>query len=92
MHHIETVATSQPRLTILRRPAVEAQTGEGRSTLYERMAQGLFPRPIKMTGSRSVGWPASEVDAINAARISGITEDEMRSLVARLMAARQTLQ
>lgn len=91
MQHIETLAPRQPRLTILRRPAVEAETGEGRSTLYERMAQGLFPRPVKMTGSRSVGWPASEVDAINAARISGVTEDEMRGLVARLMAARKSV-
>lgn len=92
MQHIDTVTPRQPRLTILRRPAVEAETGEGRSTLYERMAQGLFPRPVKMTGSRSVGWPASEVDAVNAARISGATEDEMRCLVARLMAARKSLQ
>jgi prophage regulatory protein len=90
MQKIEIDTPAQTKLTILRRPAVEAETGEGRSTLYERMAQGLFPRPIKIVGSRSVGWPAGEVRAINAARIAGVSEDEMRSLVDRLVAARKT--
>lgn len=77
------------RPTILRRPAVEAAIGEGRSMLYSKMSLGLFPRPIKLTGSRSVGWPADEVHAVNEARIAGVSENEMRSLVARLMDGRK---
>jgi prophage regulatory protein len=37
-----------------------------------------------------VGWPASEVHALNAARISGKSEDEIRDLVTKLEAARKT--
>lgn len=56
---------------ILRLPAVKAQSGASRSTIYLRIQQGLWPKPVKL-GPRSVGWPASEVSALNAARISGM--------------------
>jgi len=74
--------------TILRLPAVKAETGYARSTIYLRISQGLCPRPVSL-GPRSVGWPASEVAAINAARIAGKTDKEIGDLVARLEAARK---
>jgi prophage regulatory protein len=37
-----------------------------------------------------VGWPASEVAAINDARIAGHPDDEIRALVVKLEAARKT--
>lgn len=73
--------------TILRRKQVEAATGSGRSMIYLRVSQGLFPKPVSL-GARSVGWPAHEVDAINAARIAGKSDDEIRDLVQRLEVAR----
>ena len=42
-------------------------------------------------GARAVGWPAGEVSAVNAARIAGRTDDEIRALVARLELERQTI-
>lgn len=90
MPHEQTL--SQPdrsQLAILRRQAVESLTGERKSTLYEKIARGLFPASIKLTGSRAVGWPAHEVRAVNAACIAGVSEEEMRGLVARLMAERK---
>jgi len=45
---------------ILRRPEVEARTGLSRSTLYAMMAEGEFPRPIRL-GKRAVGWPESAI-------------------------------
>jgi prophage regulatory protein len=48
--------------TVLRRADVERATGLRTSSLYERIAAGTFPRPIKIN-ARSVGWLASEVDA-----------------------------
>jgi prophage regulatory protein len=36
-----------------------------------------------------VGWPASEVAALNAARISGKSNSEIRDLVMKLVAARK---
>lgn len=74
--------------TILRRRQVEAQTGYSRSTVYLRIAQGLLPRPIAL-GPRAVGWPASEVAALNVARIAGKSEAELRCIVKRLMTARK---
>ena len=75
--------------TILRLPAVKAETGVSRSTIYLRIAQGLFTKPVSL-GARAVGWPSSEVAAINAARIAGKTDDEIRKLVVKLEAARKT--
>jgi prophage regulatory protein len=74
---------------ILRLPAVKAQSGASRSTIYLRIQQGLWPKPVKL-GPRSVGWPASEVSALNAARISGMADAEIRALVATLETARKS--
>jgi prophage regulatory protein len=74
---------------ILRLPAVKAESGASRSTIYLRIQQGLWPKPVRL-GPRSVGWPAGEVAAINAARIAGKTDDEIRELVVKLEVARKT--
>jgi prophage regulatory protein len=74
---------------ILRLPAVKVITGLSRSTLYVRIAEGEFPRPVSL-GGRAVGWPANEVASINAARVSGRTKSEIIDLVAQLEAARKT--
>jgi prophage regulatory protein len=44
-------------------------TGLARSTIYERIATGGFPKPIHL-GPRSVGWIADEVEDWIAARIA----------------------
>jgi len=54
---------------LLRRRQVEAATGFRRSTIYEHMARGQFPRPIRL-GPRTVAWLASEIDGWIAARIA----------------------
>ncbi len=69
--------------TILRLPSVKAESGLSRSTIYLRMQQGLWTKPVNL-GARAIGWPASEVATLNAARIAGKTNDEMRALVAKL--------
>jgi prophage regulatory protein len=76
--------------TILRLPAVLAGTGLSRSTIYLRVAQGVFTRPVSL-GARAVGWPAHEVTAINAARIAGKSEAQMRDLVRELEVARKSV-
>ncbi|OYT84815.1 MAG: transcriptional regulator [Burkholderiales bacterium PBB6] len=77
-------------LSILRRNQVEAESGYSRSTIYLRMAQGLWPKPVSI-GARAVGWPSGEVDALNAARIAGKTDLEIRELVTRLRVERANL-
>ncbi len=75
--------------TLLRLPRVKAETGASRSTIYLRIQQGLWTKPVKL-GPRSVGWPASEVAALNAARIAGMADNEIRALVAKLETARKS--
>ena len=74
--------------TILRIPAVKFASGLSRSTIYLRISQGLWTKPVSL-GPRAVGWPSDEVAAINAGRIAGKTDDEIRVLVAKLEAARK---
>lgn len=74
-------------ITIQRLPAVAHSCGLSRSTIYLRISQGLWPKPVAL-GPRAVGWPDTEVAAINAARIAGKTDDEIRQIVANLEAAR----
>jgi prophage regulatory protein len=73
---------------ILRLPDVKAATGLSRSTIYLRVAHGVFTHPVSL-GGRSVGWPSHEVTALNAARIAGKPEAEIRELVTKLEAARK---
>lgn len=73
---------------ILRRPAVQSVTGMRRTSLYASIATGVFPPPVAI-GARAVGWPESEVLAVNAARIRGDSQDAVRELVAQLVSRRQ---
>ena len=52
---------------LMRRPAVEAKTGLSRSALYAMMAEGRFPRPVRIS-AKAVAWRASEVAAWMASR------------------------
>lgn len=74
--------------TIHRLPTVQANTGYSRSTIYLRISQGLWPKPVSL-GPRAMGWPAEEVERLNAARIAGKSDDEIRALVVRLEDARK---
>jgi prophage regulatory protein len=53
----------------LRRREVERITSLPRSTIYERMAAGAFPRPVRI-GQKTVGWLESEIQAWIAQRIA----------------------
>lgn len=59
----------QEKTTILRRKHVEARTGLSRSTIYLRIQEGTFPRPINL-GARAVGWLESEVTEWIAERVA----------------------
>lgn len=73
---------------ILRLPAVLHERGRSRSAHYLDIQQGLFTRPVAI-GLRAVGWPSGEVAALNAARIAGKSDEEIRDLVVKLEAARK---
>jgi prophage regulatory protein len=75
--------------TILRLPTVLRERGRSRSSHYLDIQEGLFTHPVSI-GSRAVGWPSDEVAALNAARIAGKTDEQIRALVVALEAARKT--
>lgn len=53
----------------LRRRQVEDLTGLKRSALYDRMADGTFPKPVSLEG-KAVAWLESEIAAWMEARIA----------------------
>ena len=59
---------NQERITILRRKKVETRTGLSRSTIYLRIHEGTFPKPINL-GPRAVGWVENEIDTWLESRI-----------------------
>ena len=75
-------------MSILRMPAVKAETGHrSHASIYNAIRDGVFTTGVAI-GQRSKGWPSDEVQAINAARIAGKSEAEIRELVKRLHAKR----
>ena len=59
-----------------------------RTTIYKNIQLGLFTRPIAI-GERSVGWLDSEVSAICAARVAGMSDEKIRELVTELHVRRK---
>jgi predicted DNA-binding transcriptional regulator AlpA len=70
---------------LLRRREVEAMVGFGRSMIYEKMASGAFPQPLKI-GPKSVRWREQDIRA--AAQATGCREVRARSGGARLAGGR----
>jgi prophage regulatory protein len=68
---------------ILRLPSVKARTGLSRSTIYLRVSDGSFPRPVSL-GARAVGWIESDIDEWIACRI----QQSRSSSVAATLGAR----
>ena len=78
-------------MQILRLPSVKEQTGHrSDASIYNAIREGLFPRGVAI-GQRARGWPAADVSAINAARIAGKSDAEIRELVKRLHVKRAEL-
>lgn len=75
-------------MSILRMPGVKAETGHrSHASIYSAIKAGLFTTGVAI-GQRSRGWPLHEVQAINAARIAGKSDAEIRELVKNLHAKR----
>ena len=54
---------------VLRLPAVKSMTGLSRSSIYQKIIDGDFPRSI-LLGPRTVGWLESEVAAWIQAKVA----------------------
>lgn len=56
--------------SIMRLPEVLNRTGLGRSTIYLKIADGTFPKPVRL-GARAVGWLESDISDWVLSRIDG---------------------
>ena len=75
-------------MSILRLPSVKTETGHrSDASIYNAIREGLFTSGVAI-GQRAKGWPDYEVRAINAARIAGKSDAEIRELVNTLHAKR----
>lgn len=67
---------------------VLSRTGRGRSSHFIAIRRGLFVPPVAIS-ERSKRYPDYEVEAINAAVVAGKSDEEIRQLVAMLIASRK---
>ena len=58
-------------------------TGLSRAAVYAYVGKGLLPKAVKI-GERASAWPETEIAAVNAARIAGKSDEEIRELVSSL--------
>jgi prophage regulatory protein len=78
-------------MLILRLPEVKRVLGHrADASVYNAIRVGLFTNGVAI-GQRAKGWPDYEVDAINAARVAGKSDSELRDLVKALHAKRSEL-
>lgn len=57
----QAATNEKAELRILRRKQVEARIGLSRSTIYDGVNAGTFPKPIHL-GVQSVGWIEAEIE------------------------------
>ena len=75
-------------MAIWRIEQCKAEAGyRSHASIYGLIRVGLWTQPVKI-GERSSGWPDDEVQAINAARIAGASDEQIRELVKQLHAKR----
>lgn len=80
---------------LIRLPAVCDATGFRPTKTYDLITKGLHPPPVRIDDSssaraRTVAWVADEIAAVNAARIAGRNDDEIRRLIKQLVESRQS--
>ena len=76
------------QLKIVRKPEVLALLSLSETSLHRQVKSGTFP-PSFSLGCRAVGWYEHELNAVIKARAAGKSEDEIKSLVTELVAARK---
>ena len=45
---------------LIKMPELRKMVGKGRTSIYEAVNEGFFPRPVKI-GSRAVAWRLTEI-------------------------------
>ncbi len=68
---------TEKNFRILRLKEVENRTGLKRSTIYNRISLGAFPKQISLGGDRAIGWLESEINDWIQQRIMKSRHEEM---------------
>ena len=55
---------------------VRIRAGKSRSSIYQGVNDGTFPKPIKLGGPRAVGWIEAEIEDYNQACIDASRPDD----------------
>ena len=82
--------TNTIQLRIERKHEVLARLNLSKSSFHNRINQGLWVPPISL-GDRAVGFLKHETDQILASYVRGASNDEIKTLVISLVAARQNV-
>lgn len=75
-------------IRIIRKPEVLSMLAISKSTLHERINEGLLPTPIKL-GGRAVGWFDYEIEQTIKAMAAGIQDDLLSDYIQSLVKARK---
>jgi len=78
------------QITLSRQPDVLKSFSFKKSTLYNRIKEGLMVPPVSLGGT-SVAWPEHELQAILRAMCAGKSPDEIKQIVTELIAKRSEL-
>ena len=76
-------------INLLRLSSTLKKSGKSKSAHYLDIQNGLWTKPVQI-GARAVAWPEYEIDTLNAARIAGMSENEIRVLVTQLETERKS--
>jgi prophage regulatory protein len=75
-------------IRIIRKPEALSILAISKSTLHDRINEGLLPPPIKL-GGRAVGWFEYEIHQTLKAMAAGIQDDLLVDYIETLVKARQ---
>ena len=59
----------------LKLPEVRIRTGKSRSSIYQGINDGTFPKPVRI-GPRAVAWIEAEIEAHNQSCINASRPDD----------------
>lgn len=84
------MTTTKRELRFVKPAKAFAMLAVSRSSGYKQLKTGLLPSLVRI-GPRARALPEHEIDQMIRARIAGLTDDEIRQLVRRIVAERAGL-
>lgn len=76
-------------LEFMRLPAVLERRAKSRSVFFREVESGICTPPVKI--GRNAVWPRHEINALMAAELNSASPEQLRRLVAELVAQRKAM-